>query len=215
MKKFYTCKNELVFKNIFYNKPNESLLKKLIEQSLGKEIEFLASTRPLKINDYEFDEKELTVVLAQVNNKLTHILIYGGSYYDGCHNILLAYAMNKLNEINRIVYHLDTNNIIEINYIWDLPKEYDGVAKETYKFYDQKSKTVILDNFSIVEFNMDEIAKQENDESKKYKFLNILNFNQEQLNNLENPTEFDLKYKKAIEDLNNDSKFIEFIKKDH
>ena len=62
---------------------------------------------------------------------------------------------------------------------------------------------------------MNEIAKQENEESKKYKSLNILNFNQEQLNNIETPTEFDLEYKKAIDDLNNDLKFIEFMKKDH
>lgn len=222
MEKFYTCKNESVFKNIFYNKPNESLLKTLIEQSLNTEIEILASTRPIKINDYEFDKKELIEVLAKINNKQTHILIYGGSYYDGCHNVLFAHALNKLNEeikretVNHSIgYDFGKNNVIEINYIWNLPKEYDGVAQGTYKFYSQTTQTVIYDNFTIIEFNMNEIAKQENEESKKYKSLNILNFNQEQLNNIETPTEFDLEYKKAIDDLNNDLKFIEFMKKDH
>ena len=222
MKKFYSCKNELIFNNIFYNEKNKKLLKKLIENSLGTDIEILAIVQPMKINDFEFDKNELLTLLAKIEDKLTYILLYAGSYYDGCHNVLFAHALNKLNEENKreminhsIGYDLGKNNVIEINYIWNLPEKYKGIVKGVYKFYSTQTQTILYDNFSIIEFNMDEIAKQETDESKKYKSLNILNFNQEQLDNIENPTEFDLEYNKIIKDLNNNKKFIEYMNKDH
>ena len=224
MEKYYTCKNELIFKNIFYNQKNKSLLKKLIENSLGTNIEILSIVRPMKINDFEFDKSELLDILANIQGKLTYILLYGGTYYNGCHNVLLAHALRKLEEENKrqmlnhsIGFDLGKINIIEINYIWNLPKEHEGITKGNYKFYSEKTKTTLYDNFAIIEFNMDEIAKQETDESKKYKSLNILSLDQKQLSNLEIKSDFTLEYKKAIEKINNDPKFIEFMKnkKDH
>ena len=177
--KFFTAKNDNVFKAIFCNENNTFLLKTLIERCLKIKIEIIEIHAPEKIKENIYAKGQILDVLVKVDNRLINIEVNSG-FYDGVHRRNFGYAGSKYSEEVKIgENYLDMNEVIQINFTWGLPRKYLILGE--YLLVDKKTEIKFVDNFSIFEYNMDKIRELWYSGDKEYEFLAILDFNKEEL----------------------------------
>ncbi len=207
--KFFTAKNDNVFKAIFCNENNTFLLKTLIERCLKIKIEIIEIHAPEKIKENIYAKGQILDVLVKVDNRLINIEVNSG-FYDGVHRRNFGYAGSKYSEEVKIgENYLDMNEVIQINFTWGLPRKYLILGE--YLLVDKKTEIKFVDNFSIFEYNMDKIRELWYSGDKEYEFLAILDFNKEELKKIGKGDEYMSEFKKKIESLNDNREYKEFL----
>ena len=207
--KFFTAKNDNVFKAIFCNENNTFLLKTLIERCLKIKIEIIEIHAPEKIKENIYAKGQILDVLVKVDNRLINIEVNSG-FYDGVHRRNFGYAGSKYSEEVKIgENYLDMNEVIQINFTWGLPQKYSILGE--YLLVDKKTEIKFVDNFSIFEYNMDKIRELWYSGDKEYEFLAILDFNKEELKKIGKGDEYMSEFKKKIESLNDNREYKEFL----
>lgn len=207
--KFFTAKNDNVFKAIFCNENNTFLLKTLIERCLKIKIEIIEIHAPEKIKENIYAKGQILDVLVKVDNRLINIEVNSG-FYDGVHRRNFGYAGSKYSEEVKIgENYLDMNEVIQINFTWGLPRKYSILGE--YLLVDKKTGIKFVDNFSIFEYNMDKIRELWYSGDKEYEFLAILDFNKEELKKIGKGDEYMSEFKKKIESLNDNREYKEFL----
>ena len=207
--KFFTAKNDNVFKAIFCNENNTFLLKTLIERCLKIKIEIIEIHAPEKIKENIYAKGQILDVLVKVDNRLINIEVNSG-FYDGVHRRNFGYAGSKYSEEVKIgENYLDMNEVIQINFTWGLPRKYSILGE--YLLVDKKTEIKFVDNFSIFEYNMDKIRELWYSGDKEYEFLAILDFNKEELKKIGKGDEYMSEFKKKIESLNDNREYKEFL----
>ena len=207
--KFFTAKNDNVFKAIFCNENNTFLLKTLIERCLKIKIEIIEIHAPEKIKENIYAKGQILDVLVKVDNRLINIEVNSG-FYDGVHRRNFGYAGSKYSEEVKIgENYLDMNEVIQINFTWGLPQKYSILGE--YLLVDKKTGIKFVDNFSIFEYNMDKIRELWYSGDKEYEFLAILDFNKEELKKIGKGDEYMSEFKKKIESLNDNREYKEFL----
>lgn len=207
--KFFTAKNDNVFKAIFCNENNTFLLKTLIERCLKIKIEIIEIHAPEKIKENIYAKGQILDVLVKVDNRLINIEVNSG-FYDGVHRRDFGYAGSKYSEEVKIgENYLDMNEVIQINFTWGLPRKYSILGE--YLLVDKKTEIKFVDNFSIFEYNMDKIRELWYSGDKEYEFLAILDFNKEELKKIGKGDEYMSEFKKKIESLNDNREYKEFL----
>ena len=207
--KFFTAKNDNVFKAIFCNENNTFLLKTLIERCLKIKIEIIEIHAPEKIKENIYAKGQILDVLVKVDNRLINIEVNSG-FYDGVHRRNFGYAGSKYSEEVKIgENYLDMNEVIQINFTWGLPRKYLILGE--YLLVDKKTEIKFVDNFSIFEYNMDKIRELWYSGDKEYEFLAILDFNKEELKKIGKGDKYMSEFKKKIESLNDNREYKEFL----
>ena len=207
--KFFTAKNDNVFKAIFCNENNTFLLKTLIERCLKIKIEIIEIHAPEKIKENIYAKGQILDVLVKVDNRLINIEVNSG-FYDGVHRRNFGYAGSKYSEEVKIgENYLDMNEVIQINFTWGLPQKYSILGE--YLLVDKKTGIKFVDNFSIFEYNMDKIRELWYSGDKEYEFLAILDFNKEELKKIGKGDKYMSEFKKKIESLNDNREYKEFL----
>ena len=207
--KFFTAKNDNVFKAIFCNENNTFLLKTLIERCLKIKIEIIEIHAPEKIKENIYAKGQILDVLVKVDNRLINIEVNSG-FYDGVHRRDFGYAGSKYSEEVKIgENYLDMNEVIQINFTWGLPQKYSILGE--YLLVDKKTGIKFVDNFSIFEYNMDKIRELWYSGDKEYEFLAILDFNKEELKKIGKGDKYMSEFKKKIESLNDNREYKEFL----
>lgn len=207
--KFFTAKNDNVFKAIFCNENNTFLLKTLIERCLKIKIEIIEIHAPEKIKENIYAKGQILDVLVKVDNRLINIEVNSG-FYDGVHRRNFGYAGSKYSEEVKIgENYLDMNEVIQINFTWGLPRKYLILGE--YLLVDKKTGIKFVDNFSVFEYNMDKIRELWYSGDKEYEFLAILDFNKEELKKIGKGDEYMSEFKKKIESLNDNREYKEFL----
>ena len=207
--KFFTAKNDNVFKAIFCNENNTFLLKTLIERCLKIKIEIIEIHAPEKIKENIYAKGQILDVLVKVDNRLINIEVNSG-FYDGVHRRNFGYAGSKYSEEVKIgENYLDMNEVIQINFTWGLPRKYSILGE--YLLVDKKTGIKFVDNFSIFEYNMDKIRELWYSGDKEYEFLAILDFNKEELKKIGKGDKYMSEFKKKIESLNDNREYKEFL----
>lgn len=207
--KFFTAKNDNVFKAIFCNENNTFLLKTLIERCLKIKIEIIEIHAPEKIKENIYAKGQILDVLVKVDNRLINIEVNSG-FYDGVHRRNFGYAGSKYSEEVKIgENYLDMNEVIQINFTWGLPRKYSILGE--YLLVDKKTGIKFVDNFSIFGYNMDKIRELWYSGDKEYEFLAILDFNKEELKRIGKGDEYMSEFKKKIESLNDNREYKEFL----
>ena len=177
--KFYTAKNDNVFKSIFCDEQNTFLLKTLIERCLKEKIEIILVHSPEVIKKNIYAKEQRLDVLVKAKEKLINIEVNSG-YYDGMHRRNFGYVGEKYSEEVKVgENYLDMNEVIQMNFTWGLPKKYPLLGE--YPPTDINTGIKFVDNFNIYEYNMDKIKDEWYNWDKKYEFLAILDFNKEEL----------------------------------
>jgi len=210
MKKFYTAKYDRVFKAIFCDENNKHMMIKLLESILEKNIfdlRFLNNELPVN-NIYE--RNKTVDVLALVDNEYVHIELNSNcSKFLHMRNFVYFSEIYSKKTKRGDEYDYKTK-FIHIDLTYGLKDDEDVIK---YYVMSNKEKKYI-ENFEIIEFNMDSLKKYcytSSEKYEKFKYLIMLDLNKEELSNVVLGDEFMKEYKEKIETLNEDETFTSAI----
>ncbi|MBQ3307276.1 MAG: Rpn family recombination-promoting nuclease/putative transposase [Bacilli bacterium] len=220
--KFYTCKNDKAFKEVFMKKENKDILIPLLETCLN-----------IKINDIEYLNLEDNVDYLNTRKKSYDLRLstevgriqveVNANIYQYSRIRQVAYLSNEYSHVTLAGddYSEDLN-VIQINFTYGLMTRfnekyqylYDEKDYRVYKLRDEEGKEYV-DNYKIYEFNMDYYLNfwYNKDEKMidKYKFLIMMNLDLENLEKLKRKSKVVEKYMEEINKINKDPKFIEYM----
>ena len=210
--KFYTAKFDRVFKTIFCDEDNPSLLKELLERIFKKKIEsieFLRSELPVVS---VIDRSKTVDVLVKVDNEYLHIEL-NCNYKNYLHTRNFIYFTNIYSRktVRGKKYDFKTK-FIHIDFTYGLSKDIDDV---TYYYVMNDKNKKYIDNFEILEYNMDKITNYwynlDMEKVKEYKHLIMLDLEKDDLDKISNGDDFVEAYEDKVTDLNNQETFRSFM----
>ena len=185
MAKFYTCRNDRAFKEVFLNPNNSDLLKALLEFILK-----------IKIDKLEIKKTELLSGNVNVKDKRVDAIVHTGnkkieieinSQYEKYLNPRnMAYICNTYQSHTLVgkEYNQQTD-IVQVNLTWGLGAEEDVMIK--YMIMSENGK-LFVKNFIIYEINMDYYNKlwysKNEDEIKKNLYMIMLDLDKKELENM-------------------------------
>ncbi len=213
-KRFYTCRFDRPFKEVFLNPKNKDLLKALLELVLE-----------IKIDRIEIRSTELLSGNIGVKDKRVDALVYAGDKKieieinsenrDYVRPRNMAYLCNiyQSHTLRGEEYNEDTD-IIQINFTYGLGEKKE--AKRGYKVRDKEGKEYVK-NFKIYEINMDYYKKiwydKNEDEIEKNKYIVMLDLDKEELEKMPKDKIVD-KYITNVTIVNDDPEFQEYMSKE-
>lgn len=206
-KRFYTCRFDRPFKEVFLNPKNKDLLKALLELVLE-----------IKIDRIEIRSTELLSGNIEVKDKRVGALVYAGNKKieieinsenrDYVRPRNMAYLCNiyQSHTLRGEEYNEDTD-IIQISFTYGLGEKKE--AKREYKVRDKEGKEYVK-NFKIYEINMDYYKKiwydKNEDEIEKNKYIVMLDLDKEELEKMPKDKIVD-KYTTNVTIVNDDLEF--------
>ena len=220
-KKFYTLKNDKVFKNVFFR--NNDLFKWLLNRTL--------IDTDYKLNNIEFLNCELTKDRMYIRSKIVDILtkdIDNNYLYNIELNSIFDYEIIKRNYVYQCasianIVHVNKNFNDDLNPVIQINYNFKSVIKEDNKKInritdiniDTKKKYTFFKeiiNIDIDDF-IDEWYNLNKDKNyyEKYKHFLIIGMNKKDLIELEDDDIMVKKIKNEVIKLNNDSKFYQFL----
>ena len=217
-KKFYTLRNDAVFRNVFYKHPEimEIWIKKIL-RLVGEDIE---------IKEFKIKNCELTKDRLYIKNKTIDMLVDIGNMIINCelnNNNFPEFIKNRnfIYLISALTHniHIKDNygNIklhIQFNFNFE-GKDKQGISVYEYlEKYNHKKYIEFLKIYTInVDKHIDEWYNSSNKEEyfKKYQDILILGMNKEELKNMESEDEYMTLIKDEIFKLNESSDFYQLF----
>ena len=211
MEKFYTCKYDRAFKEVFGKEENKDILKKLLEEILQVEIErieYLNLER--NVDNIKVKRKHLDLYLETNIGKIQVEVNTTNSKYVKPRNMSYLCDIYSHHTLVGQEYDQDTLIIqININY-----GQQDEKYIREYRLRDESGKEYIK-NFIIYEINMEKYMKlwynKEEKELEKSKYIVMLNLEKEELEKLSKKDKVVIKYMKELERVNENPKFREYM----
>lgn len=211
MKKFYTCKYDRAFKEVFGKEENKDILKKLLEEILQIEIErieYLNLER--NVDNVKVKRKHLDLYLETNIGKIQVEVNTTNSKYVKPRNMSYLCDIYSHHTLVGQEYDQDTLIIqININY-----GQQDEKYIREYRLRDESGKEYIR-NFIIYEINMEKYMKlwynKNEKELEKSKYIVMLNLEKEELEKLSKKDKVVIKYMKELERVNENPKFREYM----
>ena len=211
MAKFYTCRNDRAFKEVFLNPNNSDLLKALLEFILK-----------IKIDKLEIKKTELLSGNVNVKDKRVDAIVHTGNKKieieinsqnkDYLHTRSTAYICNiyQSNASVGDTYNEDTD-IIQVNLTWGLGRNNDEM--KIYKIMNEKGELYVK-NFIIYEINMDYYDKiwysKNEEEIKKNQYMIMLDLDKKELKSMPKDKIVD-KYITNVTIVNDDPEFQKYM----
>ena len=211
MAKFYTCKNDRAFKEVFLNPNNSDLLKALLEFILK-----------IKIDKLEIKKTELLSGNVNIKDKRVDAIVHTGnkkieieinSQYEKYLNPRnMAYICNTYQSHTLVgkEYNQQTD-IIQVNLTWGLGRNNDEM--KIYKIMNEKGELYVK-NFIIYEINMDYYDKiwysKNEEEIKKNQYMIMLDLDKKELKNMPKDKIVD-KYITNVTIVNDDPEFQKYM----
>ena len=209
-KKFYTCKSDIAFKEIFGNSKNKNLLIWLLERILQvsiKELTYLNVER--NNNDLVTKRKRLDILVETSVGRIN--IEMNAKNPDYLHARNFCYLSNIYNKNTSISEDYNEDILtIQINFTYDIKN--DNKILRIYKVQDDEQKCYIK-NFEIYEYNMDIIMNfwYSLDIEKVTEYSHLIMLDLEK-NSLKELVKYDGKvdeYMEKITKLNTDANFWE------
>ncbi len=212
MRKFYKGKVDRVFKSIFANEDDPSLLQEFLSRLLDKKIEiihFLKNEQPIvSVND----KTKSVDLLVKIDNEYTHLEV-NTSY----NNLIRTRNFNYFTNIysrkttRGQIYDFKTKFLhIDLNYNMPINSDF----KYSY-FIQTLNGDKYIDNFKIMVFNMDKYMKywytNDSENIDKYKHLIMLDLEESDLKKLSIGDDFVKEFEDKITNLNNQETFQSFM----
>ncbi|MBQ2639549.1 MAG: PD-(D/E)XK nuclease family transposase, partial [Bacilli bacterium] len=209
--KFYTCKYDRAFKEVFLNENNKDLLKALIESILD-----------IKINNIEIGNNERNVGSIYVKRKYVDAIIYTDNGIIGIeiNSSMKGYIRPRnFSYIANIYSHYievgedysEEMDIIQINLNYGIK---DRKLIREYKVIDGEGKEYIK-NLKIYEINMDKCVNfwytKDKEKIDKYKYLIMLDLEDKELKDLSKEDKVVNKFMNQLEIINKLPKWDGFI----
>ena len=211
MAKFYTCRNDRAFKEVFLKPNNSDLLKALLEFILK-----------IKIDKLEIKKTELLSGNVNIKDKRVDAIVYTGNKKieieinsqnkDYLHTRSTAYICNiyQSNASVGDTYNEDTD-IIQVNLTWGLGRNNEEM--KIYKIMNEKGELYVK-NFIIYEINMDYYDKiwysKNEEEIKKNQYMIMLDLDKKELKSMPKDKIVD-KYITNVTIVNDDPEFQKYM----
>ena len=208
MEKFYTCKYDRAFKEVFMKEENKDILEKVLETVLGVKIEkirFLNLESNLKVKRKHLDlylETNIGKIQVEVNIENPNYLNSRNMAY-----ICDIYSHHTLvgEEYN------EKTLIIQINFSYDIKNE-ESIRK--YMVQDEKGNKYV-NNLIIYEINMEKYKNfwynKNKEEIEKNKYILMLDLGLKELEELSEKDKVVSKYMEEIERVNENPEFREYM----
>lgn len=211
MAKFYTCRNDRAFKEVFLNPNNSDLLKALLEFILKIKIDKLEIKKTeLLSGNVNIKDKRVDAIVHTGNKKIEIEINSQNKNY--LHTRSTAYICNiyQSNASVGDTYNEDTD-IIQVNLTWGLGKNNEEM--KIYKIMNEKGELYVK-NFIIYEINMDYYDKiwysKNEDEIKKNQYMIMLDLDKKELKNMPKDKIVD-KYITNVTIVNDDPEFQKYM----
>ena len=211
MAKFYTCKNDRAFKEVFLNPNNSDLLKALLEFILKIKIDKLEIKKTeLLSGNVNIKDKRVDAIVHTGNKKIE--IEINSQNKDYLHTRSTAYICNiyQSNASVGDTYNEDTD-IIQVNLTWGLGRNNDEM--KIYKIMNEKGELYVK-NFIIYEINMDYYDKiwysKNEDEIKKNQYMIMLDLDKKELKSMPKDKIVD-KYITNVTIVNDDPEFQKYM----
>ena len=211
MAKFYTCKNDRAFKEVFLNPNNSDLLKALLEFILKIKIDKLEIKKTeLLSGNVNIKDKRVDAIVHTGNKKIE--IEINSQNKDYLHTRSTAYICNIYQSNANVgdTYNEDTD-IIQVNLTWGLGRNNDEM--KIYKIMNEKGELYVK-NFIIYEINMDYYDKiwysKNEEEIKKNQYMIMLDLDKKELKNMPKDKIVD-KYITNVTIVNDDPEFQKYM----
>ena len=211
-KKFITSKTDRVFKTIFLDEDNPSLLKEFLRRLLNKEIQdikFLREELPVLSTE---DKVKTVDMLVKIDNEYLHLELNcnDSSYYHVRNFIFFANIYSRKTK-RKEEYDLKTK-FIHIDLTYGMSK---NKPLESHYYVQNEYGDKYVNNFEIIVYNMDKYMNfwynEDEENIKKYKHLIMLDLQSEGLEEISKGDDFVKEFEKKIEDLNEQETYEPFV----
>ena len=183
--KFYTCKSDRAFKEVFLKKNDSEPLQALLELILEIKIDYLEIKKTeLLSGNVNIKDKRVDAIVHTGNKKIE--IEINSQNKDYLHTRSTAYICNiyQSNASVGDTYNEDTD-IIQVNLTWGLGRNNDEM--KIYKIMNEKGELYVK-NFIIYEINMDYYDKiwysKNEEEIKKNQYMIMLDLDKKELENM-------------------------------
>ena len=211
MAKFYTCRNDRAFKEVFLKPNNSDLLKALLEFILKIKIDKLEIKKTeLLSGNVNIKDKRVDAIVHTGNKKIE--IEINSQNKDYLHTRSTAYICNIYQSNANVgdTYNEDTD-IIQVNLTWGLGRNNDEV--KIFKIMNEKGELYVK-NFIIYEINMDYYDKiwysKNEDEIKKNQYMIMLDLDKKELKSMPKDKIVD-KYITNVTIVNDDPEFQKYM----
>ena len=211
MKKFYSCRYDRTFKEVFLNPKNEDLLKALLEDILKVKIEIkkILPTELITGNNI-IKSKRVDALILAINKKIEIEINASINEYVYIRNMAYICNVYSTNALVGDSYNQDID-IIQINLTWGLDYE---ESKREFRISD-KNGNVYVKNLLIIEINMEYYKKiwysKDEKKIKENELLVMLDLNEGELKKMPKSDKISEKYIESVTIVNNDPFFQEYM----
>ena len=211
MKKFYSCRYDRTFKEVFLNPKNEDLLKVLLEDILKVKIEIkkILPTELITGNNI-IKSKRVDALILATNKKIEIEINASINEYVYIRNMAYICNIYSTNALVGDSYNQDID-IIQINLTWGLDYE---ESKREFRISD-KNGNVYVKNLLIMEINMEYYKKiwysKDEKKIKENELLVMLDLNEGELKKMPKSDKISEKYVESVTIVNNDPFFQEYM----
>lgn len=209
--KFYTCKYDRPFKEIFLNKKNEDLLRKMLEKIFKEKIETI-EMEPTERNtgNLKVKRKTLDAFVTTPNKKIGIEVNSNNEDYVRPRN--MSYISDTYSHQTLVSEtYTEEVEIVQINFSYGLK---DDKPCRTYYVQDDEGKKFV-ENFKIYEINMDyykNIWDNKNEkEIEENKIFVMLDLGLQDLEKLSKKDRMVQKYMEELERINKNPEFREYM----
>ena len=211
MQKFYSCRYDRTFKEVFLNPKNEDLLESLLEDILKVKIEIkkILPTE-LIVGNNIIKSKRVDALILATNKKIEIEINASINEYVYVRNTAYICNIYSTNALVGDSYNQDID-IIQINLTWGLDYE---ESKREFRISD-KNGNVYIKNLLIIEINMEYYKKiwysKDEKKIKENELLVMLDLNEGELKEMPKSDKISKKYIESVTIVNNDPFFQEYM----
>ena len=209
---FYTAKNDIVFKAVMVR--NERVLRRLLEVILEIDIDEIILLDKEILPSRLMGKNRIVDLLVKTGNKMINVELNASKkYYHNYRNASYLFGIYN-DEIDRSEEYetLAEKEFIGINLSYEMRKK--ALMEEVF-YLQSKDKNRFIENFEIIEFNVDKIEKNwytlSELEKERYKYIMMLDLEEERLSEFCRGDEVMEEFRKEVKRINKDERYSFFL----
>ena len=209
---FYTAKNDIVFKAVMVR--NERVLKKLLEVILEITIDEIILLDKEILPSRLLGKNRIVDLLVKSGNKMINVELNASKkYYHNYRNASYLFGIyNDAIDRSEEYETLAEKEFIGINLSYEMRKK--ALMEEVF-YLQSKDRNRFIENFKIIEFNVDKIEKNwytlSELEKERYKYIMMLDLEEEKLSEFCRGDEVMEEFRKEVKRINKDERYSFFL----
>jgi len=209
---FYTAKNDIVFKAVMVR--NERVLRRLLEVILEIDIDEIILLDKEILPSRLMGKNRIVDLLVKTGNKMINVELNASKkYYHNYRNASYLFGIyNDAIDRSEEYETLAEKEFIGINLSYEMRKK--ALMEEVF-YLQSKDRNRFIENFKIIEFNVDKIEKNwytlSELEKEKYKYIMMLDLEEEKLSEFCRGDEVMEEFRKEVKRINKDERYSFFL----